>query len=505
MKKTILLVMVITVLSKFLGLGRDLTLAYFYGTSFVSDAYLIAIVIPSVFLGLLGKAVNASYIPVYTSVLYKEGLLGAEKFTNKVVNLIALLGIFMTCVVLIFTEYIVMVFASGFEGEVLAFTINLVQISALSVFFALTVFMLNGYLELKGNFTIPSLIGVPLNIALIAFIVLSKNFSVYLLGVGILLAYFTQFLLVFYYAYKLGYRFQFNFNFNDKNIRYMLYIAFPVVIGKSANQINKIVDKTIASNLGEGSISALQFASTINLVVISIFVLAVTSVLFPKTSKLAAEGDYTTFKEIVRNSLLSVIIFVLPIAGIYIFFSENIISILYGRGEFGVEAIALTSEVLIFYSIGMVAIGAREVLSNAFYSLKDTKTPLINSSIAICVNIVLNIILSKFMGINGLALATSISALLAAILLFFSLSKKIGDLGIRYIFILSTKIFIATSLMIFITINLAAGSSAFLNEDISFLIALFIGAIVYSGLLYLLRVKEARLILNLLHSKFVKK
>ncbi len=112
-------------------------------------------------------------------------------------------------------------------------------------------------------------------------------------------------------------------------------------------------------------------------------------------------------------------------------FAEPVVSLVFGRGAFDAVAMDMTVSSLFYYSIGMLGVGLRDILSRAFYSMQDTKTPMLNASVAALMNIVLNIVLSRFMGIGGLALATSISALFCTGTLFVSLRKKAGPLGLK--------------------------------------------------------------------------
>jgi len=184
----------------------------------------------------------------------------------------------------------------------------------------------------------------------------------------------------------------------------MVYIALPVIIGVSVNQINVLVDRTIASRVAEGGITALNYASRLNGFVQGIFVLSITTALYPMISKMVAESNMEGLKKSVSEAISGINLLVIPATVGSMIFAEPVVMLLFGRGKFDVEAIAMTSAALFFYSLGMLGFGLREVLSRAFYSLQDTKTPAINATIAVVMNIIPNIILSKYMGIGGLAL-----------------------------------------------------------------------------------------------------
>jgi len=161
-----------------------------------------------------------------------------------------------------------------------------------------------------------------------------------------------------------------------------------------------------------------------------------------------------------------------------------------GRGAFTPEAIDMTGGALFYYSIGMIAFGLRDILSRAFYALQDTKTPMINATIAVVINIILNIVLSKYLGIGGLALATSIAAIVGTLLLFITLRRKIGGFGLKEITKSFIKICVASILMGFI----ALGSFNFfrqnIRENLALILAIGLGALAYAILIYFMRIPE---------------
>lgn len=183
-------------------------------------------------------------------------------------------------------------------------------------------------------------------------------------------------------------------------------------------------------------------------------------------------------------------------------FSNQVIKLLFGRGAFDIQAINLTSTALFFYSIGMNGIGLRQVLSKTFYSLQDTKTPMVNSTIGIAVNIILNIILSRFMGIGGLALATSISAIFISAMMIITLRKKIGPFGMKRTFISLFKILFASLVMGILAKFSFNYLIHMLRDDISLAIAFVIGAISYFGIIYFMKIDDVDIIIASIKKKF---
>lgn len=491
MRKTALLIMLITIISKIFGFARELTLAYFYGASNISDAYLVSITIPSVIFGFIAAGLVAGYIPMYSKITQEDGELLANKFTSNLVNILILLCSIMIVLGLLFTEQIVKVFAVGFTGETLGLAVNFTKISLLAIYFTGLITIFSGFLQIKGNYIIPALIGFPLNICIILSIVISPFTNTLVLAIGFVVASLSQLLLLIPFVQKLNYKHKFYINIKDKYIKNMAYVTLPIIIGLSVNQINVVIDRTLASQIAVGGISALNYAFKLNGFVQGLFVTSITVVLYPIIARMAVKNDLSGLKNSLAEAITGVNLLVIPATVGFMMFATPIVSLLFSRGAFDVNALEMTSYALFFYSIGMIGYGLRDVLTRAFYSLHDTKTPVINATIGVILNITLNVILSKYMGIGGLALATSIAAIFTTGLLFISLRKKIGALGIKEISISFMKILLASLIMAVI----AKVSFSYLlyysfSQNLSLLLAIAIGTMSYFIIIYFMRIEE---------------
>lgn len=504
LKKTVVLIMFVTICSKMLGFGRELALSYLYGASNISDAYLVSITIPNVIIGFVSAGIVAGFIPMYSKVLQSNGEAEANKFTNNLINLLLIIITIIIIVLFLFTKEVVGLFASGFEGETLELTVKFTKISLLAIYFTTLVAMYKGFVELKNNFIISALIGFPLNIIILLSLFISSKYSLLALPTGFVFAIIAQLLLLLYFARKAGYKYEMKLNIKDQHTIRMAYIALPIILGTSVNQINILVDRTLASRITVGGISALNYADRLNQFVLGIFVVSIITVLYPTISKMAAENNIKGLKKTISEAITGVNLLVLPAMVGSIIFASQIVSLLFGRGAFDGNAILLTSSALMFYSIGMIGFGLREVLARAFYSLQDSKTPMINAAMGMILNIILNLILSRYLGIGGLALATSIAAIFTTVLLFISLRKKIGPFGIRKVLISFIKILFASLLMGFIAKVSFNYLIIAIGQNIALLIAIAIGAVSYFVIIYFMKIEDVEVIVNAIKRKLGK-
>lgn len=498
--------MMATIIAKVLGFGRELVLASSYGASMYSDAYLTAMNIPVVLFTIIGTTLGTVLIPMYFEVNSELGEKKALNFTNNVFNIVIMICILLAILGFIFTEQLVKVFAMGFEGETLKIAIDFTRITIIGIVFTGLSYVMTAYLQIKNNFTVPGLISVPKNIIIIASIILSVKYNPYIMIWGTLIGISTEFLFQLPFAIKSGYKYQPYINIKDKYIKKMSWLIGPVLIGVAVNQINTMVDRTLASTLVEGSISALNYANKLNGFVMAMFITSVAAVIYPMLSKLSSEDNKEKFTSSVVQSINSVILLVIPISVGAIVLATPIVKLLFQRGEFDARATSMTAIALIMYSIGMVAFGLRDILSKVFYALQDTKTPMINGAIAMIMNILLNIVLVKYLQLAGLALATSISAIVCIFLLFGSLKKKIGYFGQDKIMKTTIKSIVSAAIMGVVTYfaydivsNLLG--IGFIKEAVSLVISVAIGAITYGILVVVLKVDEINIMTDMVKKK----
>lgn len=488
MKKTVVIIMGLSIATKLLGFIRETVLAYFYGASNISDAFLISLTIPDTLFEFIGIGLVTSFIPIYCDI--KKGAKPGMRnyYMNNVTNFLLLLCTSITILVWAFTPQIVRIFAYGFTEETLALGVNFTRITVLGIFFRGVTYIFKGHLQIYNNYIVPELVGVFFSLVMILSIVFSHQYCITILAIGFVLAKTVEFIFVIPFAYKRGYRYKVFLNLHDENLKRMIYLALPGIMGISIDQLNTLIDRTIASKISVGGISALNYAFMLDMFIIGVFVLPIATVLYPKISKMAADGNIKGFKKVLANAINSISLLVIPATIGAVIFAEPIVKLLFGRGAFDGQAVSMTYNALIFYSVGMIGFGLREIFSRAFYSMQDTKTPMINAAIAMAMNIILNIILSKYMGIGGLALATSISAIFCMLLLLISLRKKIGPFEIGKISITFLKILYASLIMGIIAKFSFKYLTTALGESLSLAAAVGIGAVNYFSIIYLMKI-----------------
>lgn len=446
--KSVIALMIVITIAKIIGMLRDSVLAYYFGTSNISDAYIIAMSVPMLLFYFIGHGISTSFLPMYTHISNSDGEDEAKKYTSNIINISLLFSLIIITLLIIFPDSIIKLFAMGFDKATLNISSNFVRISAISLVFIVFIDIYGVYLNIKGKFVIPALRSVFRNVVIVLSIYLAYKYNLNYLGYGIIAAYLAELLFILIFAIKAKIKYTFSMNFKDSNVRKTFYLVAPIVLTTGISQINKIIDKSIASTIAVGGVSALNYASVINNAVQEILITGLIAVLFANFADLAAKGNIEEIRLGLNKTLNIFIFFLIPATAGIILLSEDIVRIFFLRGAFDNTSLKMTTYSLIFYSIGLFFIATKSVFIKVYYAFNMTKIPTVIAILSICVNIILNIILSRFMGIPGLALATSISAIANSVLLYFLLSKKISNIVSTRTILIAIKTIISVTGMI---------------------------------------------------------
>jgi len=444
------------------------------------------------------NAISTTFVPILSEVEAKEGKDGKIDHTNNMMNIIIFVSLILVIVTWILSPIIIKLLAVGFDGEQFDLAVTLTRIGLPMILFRSIIGSLTGYLHSEQKYVSSAAIGFPYNFTFIIFLLfLSSRFGIKGLMVAAVLAVISQFLIQIPEARKTGFKYSFKFDIKDKYIKKVLYLSIPVLIGVAIDDVKVILNKSLASNLVDGSISALNYSYKINSLVLGVFITALTTVIFPLLSKESNNDNIEGMKKIMSYGVNLILLITIPATIGIIILGTPIVQVAFERGKFTPDDTIMTSSALVFYSLGLIASSLRLLLIRVYYSLQDTKTPMINGVISVGFAIVLNLVLVRFMAHSGLALSTSISTTIAVLLMFHGLRKKIGSLGTRGYIITFVKSIIASGIMglvVYFTYNGVYGilGVSKLYNLISLLSSVGLGALVYGILCYIFKVKEVR-------------
>lgn len=425
-------VLIATVIAKLLSFIETTMLANVYGASMESDAFLIAYSVPTVLFTGVGTAISTIFIPSYTKYCI-NGTVSSQKLVSNLVSIFGIFSVIVIILVNIFAKPIVHVFAVGFEGEKFALAVDMVHIMSLSMLPIALQYIFIGYLQLKKRFFEAAIIPSVLNLIIIIFMMTIGRNNVRILSFGMVCGYFLALILFFYAGRIEKFKYVPYCNIKEPYIKEMLELVIPVFLSAGVSQINGIIDRTYASLLEAGYVSALDYANKVNTIISTFSVTAFATVLYPILAKMADDTEQKKFCEYIEKNILFIIALVLPMTVVCMSTSEEIVFILFGRGKFTDNNVNITAQCLTAYSFGFIGYTLRLFLIRVFYSCHDSKTPSFNTIIALVFNIVFNVLLFNKLKHIGLALATALASNITTALLLYGLQKKKREFKIYHL------------------------------------------------------------------------
>lgn len=381
---------VIILLSKIMGLLRDVLIAGAWGTTAYAVAYETASKLPlTVFDFVLGGVVTAAFIPVYSSVLVKKGREEALSFTSSYINLMLIVTGIMTLVGEVFAPFLVSLIAPGLESGVSSLAVSLTRIMFPMVIFVSLAFSLVGFLQSEGEYNLPAVISLVSNVIMIVYLFfLREKFGVYGLSAAMLIGWGAQALIQVPKARSLGLRYKFRSPVNTPEIRRAAKNALPILLSTWVTPLCTLVNTRLASGIENGrAISALGYANKLYIIIVGLFSFVATNLLFPYFARAAAEGEKGEAERLTRSSVKILVFIIAPISvGVFVL-SSPLISLIYERGTFTSSDTALTASALGAYACGMIFAAVNEVLSKAFFAAEKNVYPMISSAVSAAVNI----------------------------------------------------------------------------------------------------------------------
>ena len=422
-----------TVLSRLLGLMRELVYAAFMGTSSVAGAFAVAFTIPNLFRRLLGEgALTAAFIPIFKEKERTAGDAEMWRAANAVISGLIVSAAGIIAVVLL---GITAALAWGAFTGYTRLMLELLRIMFPYMLLVCLAATFMGILNARGHFFIPSLGAALLNVVMIASVFwiaprMGKTLDrqIFGLAIGVLLAGLAQAAFQIPALRREGYRYRWVSPWRDPTVREVIRKMLPASVGVAAFQINVLFTQLLAFGVHEPIVAAFNYAVRLMEFPQGVFGISLATYLLPTLSSLAADKHYDEFRSTLRQGL-GYLLFVNLFASVFlVILAEPIIRLLFERREFGSSSTSEVSVALACLAPGLVAFSSVNILARAFYALGDTKTPMHISVFCLGVNLFFAILLVQPYRAAGLGLANTVTSFLNLGLLWYSLRRKLGRL-----------------------------------------------------------------------------
>ncbi len=496
-----------TILSRIMGMVRDMVVSRLFGAGFATDAFFAAFQIPNMLRRFFAEgALTSAFVPIFAEWYTQKSEKKARDLANTCFTLLTMVMAGITIAGIVFSPLIITIMFPGFRTEPAKYelTVYLNRLMFPYIFFISLVALSMGILNTVRHFFTPAISTVFLNLSMIGGAVfLHSHFSVPIvaLAVGVLVGGTIQLLLQLPTLYQKGFPIRFRFDPKHPAVRRIALLMGPSVFGVGVYYLNITVGNILASLLPQGSVSYIYYAQRLFEFPQGIFTVSVAQAVLPSMSRQAISGDMDQLKDSLVFGLKLILFITIPATVGLMVCATPIFSLLFMGGAFDYGKAVNSAQALIAYAGGLSLVAMVRILVPTFYSLKDTKTPVGIAFVAFLLNALFSLILMVPLKHSGIALASSLSALCNMAMLFFYLRRKIGPFGGRSVVITAIKT-MAASIPMGIVAYWGNGLIDWSMEGHKSLkaLALFstigVSAAVFFAIAYLLRCEESREIMR---------
>ncbi|GGY79509.1 murein biosynthesis integral membrane protein MurJ [Marinobacter zhanjiangensis] len=421
---------IMTMLSRVLGLVRDMVIARYFGAGASADAFFVAFKIPNFLRRLFAEgAFSQAFVPVLSVYREKGDVSEVRGLVNAVAGSLGLVLLGVTLVAMVGSPVLTALFAPGFTDDPVKFGLasDMLRITfPYLLLISLTAFagsILNSY----DRFAVPAFTPVILNLSMIGAAIFMTPLMaqpVMALAWGVVIAGALQLFFQLPFLMRLGLMPRPRVDYRHEGVKRILKLMAPALFGVSVSQINLLLDTVLASFLQTGSVSWLYYSDRLSELPLGVIGIAIGTVILPNLSRKHAAQSRDDFAATVDWAVRAVLLIGLPAAVALVMLAEPLIATLFHYGEVTDRDVAMSAQSLRAYSLGLLAFMLIKVLAPGFFAREDTVTPVKIGIFAMVANMVLNLALIVPLAHAGLALATSISAWLNALLLWRGLSKQ---------------------------------------------------------------------------------
>lgn len=493
-----IIIVFVGILAKFTSFIAEAILAAYLGTTYQSDAYYMVNSIQLVIYPMLSVGIWKVFLPIYKSKLAQGEEKEAAALTNKVITIFSIVSFVAAGLLILLAGPVVSLVAPGFEGETRELCIKLVRISAPMYFFIIAAAVYASILQANNKFLGSQIREVASHIpTILAAIFFYKTFGIEAMAIALVVGGAVRLLIELPFV-SWGYKYRPDFKFRGQEFVIMLKRLPSALISEGVTQLNTLIDKAMASTLPTGTVSALNYGQKLMNVFSGLLSTAIATALYPQMIELIALRKEDELGKLVEKIINIFCVLMLPVTIACILFRTELVAAVFQRGSFTADSTALTAGVFSLYCLGLFFIASNTVITNLFYGYGDTKTPMYISIANLVINVMLNICFIRFWGVNGLALATSLSAIIT-----FFVRIKAAEKFVK----LNNKQMIITFMKIFLAAVVACLMPRLIfwlhpiNRYMMLILSAAMGVVIYLGIVKIIKVTEIDDLIRLLKRK----
>ncbi len=423
--KTFIGVSLMIFISKALGFAREIVFASVFGTTVLMDIFQVIFSLPGLLFTSVGTALSFVNIPDLTYYLNHRSREERNRYLANLYAQVSLGAAFICLLGIVLAPALTRFLPAEMHGDVSALAVLLTRIMIPTLLFVTLTYITAGVLQVHGYFLLSAAISIPFNFLIIASL-FWKGQDIIFLGYVTTLGWLLQFLIQLPVLFKEKYRFSFAIDWKNEHTANMFKQFLPILLGNCLLQLCLIIDRSFGLHLDEGTASALGLGGNLFMTITGVFIVAMSTVIFPRLSKYCLDQDYRMVRSMLRYSFKVLLFILLPYLLLVVAFAPDIIALVYERGAFNAASTQLTSTAFLCYSFAVIGYACQEIFNRVYYALKRFNTPMLVSLACLVLHVILNLLFFRSAGIAGLAISTAAVLLLYALIMGFMVYRVIG-------------------------------------------------------------------------------
>jgi len=480
-------------MAKLFGFVKSILQASFYGSTIYTDAFNIAYGVVGDVIYMLTTSIAVAFVPLYIQRKLSKGIEKSKKATSRTITALGIAAFLFSILLIMIAPIIIHIVAPSYSGESLSFTVKIFRIMIIGIVFSLESNLFQNILNSEHIYGFSAFASIINSFVLVAFILLGHNLlGIYALVISIPISYLVQSVFLYFKEKKYG-RITIKHGLIDESIKILMIQAFPILVSNATIEINQAVDRILLTSVEIGAVTAVSYAAVLYQFIASIISMPISSVLYTELSEYGADSGFNGIGRALNYVCKLLCLLCAPLMIVTFFNSKDIVNIVYGHGLYSNYAVLQTTEGLSFYALCLLPVAIKLSLTKAYYSLNDTKRPMVIGILEVIVNISLSILFVKHFGIAGVVGATAIASTAFTIVLLVDFSKRYVVIINKHDIYKYLKIGIASGVCVFC--NMVMRYITIDNSLLSFIIKASIVFFIY--LLLLLMLKEELVLVNM--------
>lgn len=498
--KSTAVVFMLSFVSKIIGFFKSIVQAHIFGADIYTDAFNVANGFVGNILFMFTTSIAVAFVPLY--IQRKKS--GNEKaFVCSTFTFFAVAGLVVTVILAIFSDPIVRLIAPSFNREEIEITSTYFRVLICGFVFSLIANLYTSLLNAEKIYGYSALGSVVNSIVLIVFVFLFyRIIGIWTLVLSVPASYLIQWVLLYRKGKQFG-SISMRYGIRNENIKILLMQAFPIMISQATVEINQVIDRALLSSVGVGVVTAVSYSAVLYQFVTTLIGAPLTSVLFTELSEAGANGNKIAIGSILNLSYKLLVFICVPIIFVLLYSAHDIVEIVYGHGNFTIDAVANCSIGLKMYGLCLLPVCIKKVLSNSYYAVSDTRRPMVFGVLEVILNVCLSLAMVQKFGIYGVIGATSI----ASIIFFIVMTIDYNFKHIKFVSskeVLSYWKFVAGAVILGVCMNFV-GHFVFQNVLIAFLVKSICAFLIYFFALLFLKEKTIKIFYVKVVSSLLKK